>query len=166
MAEWLEGKALVANPIPNAVEHPRRWAQNLELKAPPGDRFSILNHWAYALMLSSIQKPTITNCPPGQLSESAATNAPSNSDPRKKITHAPESGTKSKQLPQTNCPPGQLSESDATNAPSKSGPRKKFTQSLESSTKSNPTTSQSRQNSQGRNASKKRYFQTSESPWL
>ena len=96
-----------------------------------------------------------TDSPPGKLSESDATNAPPKPDPRKKFTHAPESGTKSKQLPQTNCPPGQLSESDATNAPSKSGPRKKFTQSLESSTKSNPTTSQSRQNSQGRKASKK-----------
>ena len=105
ISEWLEGKVLVANPIPNAVEHPRRWAQNLELKAPPGDRFNILNRWAYALMISSIQtQSTITNCPPGQLSESDATNAPSKSDPRKKFTHAPESGTKSKQLPQTNCP--------------------------------------------------------------
>ena len=58
----------------------------------------------------------------------------------------------------TDSPPGKLSESDATNAPSKSDPRKKITQSLESSTKSNPTTSQSRQNSQGRNASKKDLF--------
>merc|ERR1712240_39841 len=58
----------------------------------------------------------------------------------------------------TNSPPGKLSESDATNAPSKSDPRNKITQSLESSTKSNPTTSQSRQNSQGRKALKKDLF--------
>ena len=32
---------------------------NLELKAPPGDRFSILNRWAYALMASSIQIQSI-----------------------------------------------------------------------------------------------------------
>ena len=99
-----------------------------------------------------------TDSPPGKLSESDATNAPSKSDPRKKITQSTESGTKSKHLRQTNCPSGQLSESDATNAPSKSDPSKKITQSLESSTKSNPTTSQSRQNSQGRNASKKDLF--------